>query len=177
MIIYIIYNRINHKVYVGKTEKTLEERWKAHLATAFNCKSQYAIHRALRKYGVDAFTITRLSDAFSPDQLNDLEVHFIQRFQSMNPKFGYNMAPGGEGGWSFVNQLNKINHPRGMKGKKHSSQTRKKMALPRPSIQGAGHPMFGLHHTPESVALTSASVKAARQKRFWSTRKKTSNTI
>ena len=55
MFIYLATNRVNGKPYVGKTEKTLETRWKWHLNSARK-GGPNLIHRALRTYGDDAFS-------------------------------------------------------------------------------------------------------------------------
>jgi GIY-YIG catalytic domain len=63
MVVYLIYNTVNGKIYIGKTEKSLAVRWSGHCVAAFTMNSPYYIHRAIRKYGKEAFLITRLSDA------------------------------------------------------------------------------------------------------------------
>jgi group I intron endonuclease len=53
---YIIANKINGKVYIGKTSSDTSRRWKDHtrLACDPNHKKQ-AIHFAMAKYGVENF--------------------------------------------------------------------------------------------------------------------------
>lgn len=171
MIIYLILNQLDGKVYVGKTTKDLATRWKAHIAAAFYEDSPFHLHRAMRKYGRVAFLPIKLTDVVQGDE-DAQERHFIAKYQSNNPLYGYNMTAGGEGGWH--NQY--VIHPRGMLGKKHSEATRQRMSGPRPATAGANHPMFGRKHTAEARARMSAALKAARQRKFWSTRKATSVT-
>lgn len=54
MLIYEAANKINGKVYVGLTTKTLEERKAAHLRSAKSGSNQH-FHKAIRKYGEGAF--------------------------------------------------------------------------------------------------------------------------
>lgn len=52
--IYKITNKINGKVYIGKTTKTVQERWKEHLRESRTERSENRpLYRAIRKYGVD----------------------------------------------------------------------------------------------------------------------------
>ena len=100
MLIYRAVNTVNGKSYIGKTEKTLEVRRDLHLATAKQ-KSQFAFHRAIAKYGVDAFEWQVLETCDSLDNLNAKEKDYIQLYESFGPE-GYNMTAGGEGqsGWN-----------------------------------------------------------------------------
>lgn len=100
MFLYLIYNLANHKVYVGKTEKSLISRWQRHLGYA-RLGSPFFLHRAIRKYGEDSFIMLKLDIAQSAEELNKKEINMISELCAQNPKFGYNMTAGGEGqiGW------------------------------------------------------------------------------
>jgi predicted GIY-YIG superfamily endonuclease len=51
--IYEIYNDINDKVYIGKTECSIEKRFKQHCQEAFKQRSfDRPLYRAMRKYGI-----------------------------------------------------------------------------------------------------------------------------
>jgi group I intron endonuclease len=90
--IYISQNKINGKRYIGKTVKTLEERWYKHNKDV-EYGSQTCFHRAIRKYGSENFTVELLEDC--PSELNnEREIHWIA---TLNPE--YNMTVGGDGGW------------------------------------------------------------------------------
>lgn len=98
MLVYLLVNRINNKVYVGKTEKSLAQRLRQHKCLALTTNSQYYIHRAIRKYGFDNFEIEVLEDDISdPVYLNKREISWISYFESDNAKYGYNLTAGGEG--------------------------------------------------------------------------------
>jgi group I intron endonuclease len=100
MLIYRAVNTINGKSYIGKTEKTLEVRRDLHIATAKQ-QSQFAFHRAIAKYGIDAFEWHVLETCDSLEKLNDKEKDYIKLYESFGLK-GYNMTAGGEGqcGWN-----------------------------------------------------------------------------
>ena len=95
--IYLVTNKINGKQYVGKTIKTVKHRWNHHLADAKRA-SEYAIHRAIRKYGRDAFEVKTIATvkAEAEDLLDDVEKFCIQFYSTLSN--GYNMTEGGEGG-------------------------------------------------------------------------------
>lgn len=95
--IYKITNIINGKIYIGKTTKTIEERFKEHVKTAKLGKG-YNLHKAIRKHGQENFKIEVIFVNSSNEILNKMEMFFIKKFQSHNPLKGYNMTLGGEGG-------------------------------------------------------------------------------
>jgi len=89
LIIYKIVNSVNGKIYVGITTRGLNTRWQEHLQ---NSKTvDYAIYRAMRKYGIAAFSIEMVDEAADIDDLLVKESGWIQKFDSMNPSKGYNM--------------------------------------------------------------------------------------
>jgi len=100
MLIYIVTNKINGKVYVGKTNYSLSRRWQQHLISAFSKDSRLLLHAALRKYGSENFEISVVTEVPHKDELNKYERYFIAKYRSFPPKlgFGYNMSPGGDGG-------------------------------------------------------------------------------
>jgi len=99
MLIYRAINTINGKSYIGKTEKSLDTRRDLHLAAAKQ-KSHFAFHRAIAKYGPDAFEWQILDTADDLQDLNQKEQRYISLYESFGLK-GYNMTAGGEGqsGW------------------------------------------------------------------------------
>lgn len=100
--IYKITNTINNKIYIGKSVN-IKERWQQHLFDAFcseekwqanKRKEQTPIHKALRKYGKDAFTWEIIEEC-SKDELNQKEIFWINYYNSFHN--GYNMTKGGDG--------------------------------------------------------------------------------
>src|SRR5690606_32462862 len=89
MIVYKITNKINQKIYIGITKRSLEQRWNAHIKDSKT--SQYAIHRAIRKYGLKNFIIEKINAANSLEEALNKESGLIESLDSMNPKIGYNM--------------------------------------------------------------------------------------
>lgn len=93
--IYKITNLVNQKIYVGKTTKTIEERWKTHWADAQRVNiNNRPLYKAFNKYGKENFKIECLEEC-SIDTLNDREIYWIERLGSF--KYGYNATKGGDG--------------------------------------------------------------------------------
>lgn len=98
MIVYLIRNLINGKVYVGKTSKSLKRRWQRHVWTARSRKLfNWPLHNAIRKYGAEAFTIEPICEANTLTELNTLERFHIGQYCATDPKIGYNRTTGGDG--------------------------------------------------------------------------------
>lgn len=93
--IYKIENQINGKVYIGKTLKTPEERFKIHIQDSKKLEiSNRPLYKAFNKYGVDNFTISVIEEC-SDEIVNDREVYWIEIYGSF--KYGYNATLGGDG--------------------------------------------------------------------------------
>ena len=97
-VVYLITNNVNGKVYVGKTVHTLKERWRPHLYWAKRGFKGMVLYSAIRKYGNEAFSIKELGVANTPEELNALERLQIACHGSTDPRVGYNMTVGGDGG-------------------------------------------------------------------------------
>lgn len=93
--IYKITNQINGKIYIGKTLKTIPERWKEHCLDykRERCEKR-PLYDAMNKYGVENFIIEEVEKC-SPDILNDRETYWIEQYGSF--KNGYNATKGGDG--------------------------------------------------------------------------------
>lgn len=93
-IIYLITNTVNGKQYVGQTLQSLKRRWQSHRA-AVSGASDLAIHRAIRKYGHESFTIEVVAESYEPF-LDTVEKLAIWSYQSHTSQNGYNMTAGGD---------------------------------------------------------------------------------
>ena len=90
MVIYLVTNKINGKRYVGQTVRTLNERWKDHCRV----KDDNYFHRAIHKYGKENFTIEVIDSATTLDELDEKEIYWIHKLNTIFPK-GYNLKEGG----------------------------------------------------------------------------------
>lgn len=118
MIIYRITNTVNNKFYIGKTTKSLEERFLRHKANHKHGKTY--LYKAMRKHGVENFKIEAL------ELTEDLDAR--ERFWISELAPEYNMTAGGDGGDTshspnFKEAMKRRAPPKptyGMKGKKQS---------------------------------------------------------
>jgi group I intron endonuclease len=103
MLIYKTVNRLNGKFYIGQ-EKNYNPRYFG---------SGIYLIRAIEKYGLENFTKEIIEDKIETKQLlNEREIFWIDFFDSRNPKKGYNIASGGQGG-DFLSQ--ELKDKRGIK--------------------------------------------------------------
>lgn len=93
--IYKITNNITGMMYVGKTFKTLKERWKVHKSDSTRDRNNTRpLYRALREYGVDNFSIELLENV-PEESLCEREIFWINELKTCDS--GYNVSLGGEG--------------------------------------------------------------------------------
>ena len=91
--IYQIVNDINQKIYVGKTEFSIEKRFKEHCQDAFKGRNEKRpLYSAMRKYGIEHFHIELIEETDIPEER---EIYWIEKLGSF--KNGYNATMGGDG--------------------------------------------------------------------------------
>ena len=108
--VYKVTNKVNGKVYIGITSKGISARWKEHLYSAER-ECPFKLHRAIRKYGKENFSIELIDFCNSWDELTEKEQYYIAQYDSMNDEKGYNMTEGGDGTF----------------GRMHSEETKEKI--------------------------------------------------
>ena len=88
-----IVNNINQKIYIGKTEFSLEKRFKEHCRDALKESNRdRPLYRAMRKYGIENFRIELIEETSNPEER---EIYWIEQYGSF--KNGYNATLGGDG--------------------------------------------------------------------------------
>lgn len=95
--VYIIENTENKKLYVGVTNRSLEERLRQHFIDARR-GLDYALHCSIRKYGEEAFEIHVLEQIKDKDEAYKSEQKWIKLFNTYEGSHGYNMTEGGDCG-------------------------------------------------------------------------------
>lgn len=93
--IYKIINHLNNKVYIGKTIRPLQIRWREHQQDCFNREKDNKLYRAMRKYGIENFSIEVIEDNIEEEIIGEKEREYIQKYNSYYN--GYNSTFGGEG--------------------------------------------------------------------------------
>lgn len=97
--IYKITNKMNGKIYIGMTFRTVEQRMKEHFWNAYIPSShEYngLLGRAIRKYGKRNFQVETLEE-IDDEFLAQREIDYISLYDSFNKEKGYNLTIGGEG--------------------------------------------------------------------------------
>lgn len=135
MLIYKITNNIDGKIYIGlysKSKENFQKYW----------GSGVLISRVIKKYGKENFSKEILEENISTiSELFSKEIFYIDKYNSTNPKIGYNISKGGEGHFAKhsnhtknvlsekakVRLSNPENHPR--YGTKTDSETKEKISL------------------------------------------------
>lgn len=177
--IYRITNITNGKFYIGQTKYPIRKRFNDHVAAA-KSNSTYHLHRAIRKYGAENFTVELVESLQNQSQLNERERYWIA---TLTPQ--YNMTSGGEGsdywkGKSFSEEHRRKIGEAGKQwqrspmsdtqkqqlreanlGKKASNDTKLKMSITRK----------GVPHSPEHRAKLAAQCTARNKARANSARK------
>lgn len=91
--IYKITNKITSQNYIGQTIQDLNERWRQHRSSKSNCRY---LKSAFTKYGIENFDFKLICIGFDSN-LNDLEIYYINKYNSISPN-GYNLRLGGNSG-------------------------------------------------------------------------------
>ena len=93
--IYKITNKINGKIYIGKTNCTVEERWESHKRDSVKeTLEKRPLYSAIRKYGIKNFLVETIEECSLEDSSNR-EQYWIEFYGSF--KYGYNATIGGDG--------------------------------------------------------------------------------
>lgn len=121
MLIYKATNKINGKIYIGQTTKSLEERKKRHKQDSKRIDTYF--YRAIQKYGWENFSWEVVQDNIqSIDELDRLEQYYIAYYNCFdNPSVGYNTQSGGH----------------------HFKLTQEECEKRRQRVMGKNNPMYG----------------------------------
>ena len=76
-LIYKIVNDINDKVYIGKTTRTMEIRWKDHIKPS-NLFIPNKFHNAINKYGIEHFHMELVENNIPNELLDTRECYWIE---------------------------------------------------------------------------------------------------
>jgi len=120
--LYLIYNFINGKIYVGITNNP-KTRWRRHKSDAKSNRKQ-AIHCAIHKYGADKFSFKVIEEIDTWEEANKQEVQWI-KFLKENSYQVYNETDGGDG----------------VTGTKWTDERKRRMSK---LNSGKGNPMYGV---------------------------------
>ena len=71
--IYKITNTVNNKIYIGKTEETIERRFYEHKLNVKTGHKRSRLYSAMKHYGFDKFIVEELDHSDSSDELCEKE--------------------------------------------------------------------------------------------------------
>ena len=140
MFIYKITNKINGKVYIGKTKLPIEDRFKKHIKCAENRVNRH-LYDAMNHYGYENFEMCLVESCDGESVLSERETFWIKEYNSQSP-VGYNMTVGGDGGntlqsWSEKDKIGlwgrQAKTRTGVKKSEHAKQNMSKAAKIRES--------------------------------------------
>jgi group I intron endonuclease len=131
MHVYMITNEANDKIYVGQhAGDDLAKYFKRCAQRALNgANTKPHLYNAIRKHGIDSFTIHSLVRPADKSQMDALEIFFIRTLATQNPDSGYNIASGGSVGMTGVKATaaTRAKMSASRKGKAHSKEWNQKI--------------------------------------------------
>ena len=128
-IIYKATNKINGKMHIGRTIKSLFERTRGHISKSLNnSDGNIYFHNAIKKHGPENFEWKIIAKCNSLEELNAAEIEMIKKYDTFEN--GYNLTKGGEG----------------TVGYKLTEETKNKISE---AVSGKNHPMYGKHISEE----------------------------
>ena len=145
-VIYRYFHIESGKSYIGQTYN-MRKRKNKHRHAEGGCP---LFHRAVRKYGKDAFDYEILIDNLSEEEVDDAEKDMIAFWETKAPH-GYNLDDGGNS--------NKTTHP----------ETSAKISE---KLRGENHPLYGIrgkdshNYGREHTAESKSNMSAAQRKRY-----------
>lgn len=150
MVVYLITNNVNGKIYVGQDSKNNPNYY----------GSGKLITEAIEKYGKENFTKTILKECNNKEELDKWEKHFISQLKSRTCFGNYNCTDGGDG---VIGMKLSEEHKRKIgdfnRGKKLSEEHKQKIAAAwteerkkrwRERVSREKNGMYGRAHSEEA---------------------------
>ena len=173
--IYAHINKINGKVYIGQTcYRNINQRWRH----GEGYKHSPHFYNAIQKYGWENFEHIILFEDICGYELADvIERELIQKYQSNNSEYGYNISSGGSYGRTLTDEtknkirISKIGDKNPNYQKSPSYITRQRMSASHKGIKqsdewinkrkrvGEQNGMYGRTLSKESKELISKKTK------------------
>jgi len=139
--VYKIKCNLNDKVYIGYTKNSVYKRFREHIRCAEKNELN-KFYNAIRYYGKDNFEISILFQSSDKNEALEMEIHCIKEYNAIES--GYNTRKGGTDGSVgckpgivfteehkrniSINHHNVSGENNPFYGKKHSEETKKKIA-------------------------------------------------
>ncbi len=152
--VYLIQNKINGAIYIGKAKDT-EARWKKHLSVAYGkrTKEKRYLHRAIFKYGSENFSFSVIEEHGNEEDCNEAEIFFIEYFLFLGARL-YNLTKGGEGvSGRVVTKETREKISKSRIGLKHTDETKEKLRIIN----------TGKKLSPERIEKTASKLRGRKQ--------------
>lgn len=167
--IYCHINKVNGKIYIGQTvhQNNLTRRWGIN---GIGYKQSKYFYHAIQKYGWDNFKHIVILTDLTREEANIIEVLLIDKYNTTNPDFGYNLQSGGVNG--VPNDIAREKMSKSQKNRKVSEETREKIRNFQKSYwtdnkrkemseshKGKKHHLYGKHHSEDTKKKMSVKKK------------------
>lgn len=138
------------KYYVGITSQKPEARWR----NGNGYKHNKYFTNAIQKYGWDNFQHEIIAGNITEKEAKNFEKILIEKLQSRNSQYGYNITVGGDG----VVGISHYGEDNPFYGKHHSEEAKIEMSKKRiGKYTGKDNSFYGKHHSEETKQLISES--------------------
>lgn len=161
--VYRVTCTLTGDAYIGITSRTVAARWKGHRSYALGKSCWTHLHRAMRKYGIENFSVETVETCESFEAAKRAEIAWIAAERP-----AYNMTPGGEGRRGPVSETGKAN----MRGRSWSPEARaafsewcKKRGAPLHATQAAALANKGRPMPLEQRQAASRNFKCSEETR------------
>lgn len=163
---YTIYCHIfpNKKRYIGLTKTSLRVRWE----NGKKYKTCPLVNRAINKYGWENINHEILGEYETKQEAEIMERIYIIQYKTNDPKYGYNILPGGDVASNEITDDMRIKLGNGWRGK-HRTEEEKELisqGVKRTFTRKESNGHFGMHHSNEAREKMSKS-----HKQQWENRK------
>lgn len=96
--VYVITNKINQKIYIGKTNDLIT-RWYGHISDVADINNKRYLYCAMRKYGIDNFIIEPIAYYTTDEEALQAEIYWIAELRKFCKL--YNLTDGGDGATGY----------------------------------------------------------------------------
>ena len=165
--IYCIEDITNNKRDIGQSVDIVD-RWRRHISElnlGSHCNDY--LQKSWNKYGQSNFEFTILEEC-NDTQLNDRERFYIEKYNTLDRDYGYNLKEGGQDYNHFTDEIKmkmkeaiKASYDDPERRKIQKENALKQWANPetKKKIMGENNGMYGRHHSEESKRKMSEKKK------------------
>lgn len=155
--IYCIENLTNKKKYIGQSVN-IQSRWAKHKSELNNnYHDNDYLQKSWNKYGADNFKFYVI-EFCDIDKLDELEVYYIELYDTLNRAKGYNLTSGGSYNKRYSDET-RLKMSQAQIGHEVSFESRMKISKNHANVSGSNNGMYGRHHTEEAKKKVSNANK------------------